>query len=185
MECNYWDEKGLLYMAGELDEKEMHAFDDHLETCDVCQKELQLYREEKKSLFMAEMFEEAPSPAVDNEIIRVCSQPIKPAVTAAVFPSFVKNTIFALLILAIGFGGGAYFVGIKVASDAKKAEQQIANEDKSAQEQTLKVAPSKVASGKVYRNDSLSDSIGSDSAQIFKRGNLDMQGVVPVDLLDK
>lgn len=187
MECNQWTEKGLLFMAGELDEKETRAFNNHLESCDFCRKELRLYQEEKNSLFKPEMFEEAPSSAVDKEIIRVCSQPIKPTVTFTAFPSFLKRTIFALLILAIGFGGGAYFTTIKIASEVNKREQRIADKNKPIQEQKPYVSPSKVVSSKLQYNEASFDSAGSNDSmpRTIKRGNLSIPGVVPVDLTDE
>lgn len=186
MECNLWEEKGLLYLAGELGESEQQVFKDHLATCEYCRTELQLYQKEKETFFKPEMFEDEPSPAVDREIIRVCSQPIKPALHMPLFPAYVKNVVFALLILAVGFGGGAYFAGLKVASDIKTAEQGTNKKDKLAVEKRDSHSASQMVANQ-HRGDeeSLSDSAESDSARIFKRGNLNAQGVVPVDLTDE
>lgn len=185
MECNLWEEKGLLYLAGELAESEQQVFKGHLATCEYCQTELQLYQKEKETLFKPEMFEDEPSPAVDHEIIRVCSQPIKPAVHMPLFPAYVKNVIFALLILVVGFGGGAYFAGLKVASDIKTVEQATDEKDKLAIDKKDSHAASQMVVNQRRDDDSLSDSAESDSAHIFKRGNLNTQGVVPVDLTDE
>ncbi len=185
MACNHWEEKGLLYTAGELDDDEQNAYKQHCATCDYCQNEIQVYYMEKKNLFLPEMFEDEPSSSVDKEIIRVCSQPIKPAVTAVVFPSLIKNTIFALLILAVGFGGGAYFAGLKATTDIKRAEIAPTENQKIASEQNKTQTSSQVASSQNSADNSLADSLNSDSTRIFKRGNLNVQGVVPVDLTDE
>ncbi len=185
MECNIWEEKGLLYMAGELDENEKQSFKVHLVGCEICQTELQTYSKEKEMLFRPEMFEDEPSPYVDREIIRVCSQPIKPVLQVPLIPAFVKNTLFALLILAVGFGGGAYFAGLKVASEIKTAGFKTGEQNIRAAENRGARPLSQVAASQKDEDDSLADSVVSDSAQIFKRGNLDMQGVVPVDLTNE
>jgi len=185
MTCNHWEEKGLLYTAGELESGEQRAYDEHLAGCDYCQNELQLYQKEKKAFFMPAMFEDEPSSHVDKEIIRVCSQPIKPAVTAIVFPSLIKNVIFALLILVVGFGGGTYFAGLKITTDIKKAEKASSENEKIASELNQAQTASQVASSQNLTDDSLSDSLKTDSTRIFKRGNLNAQGVVPVDLTDE
>ena len=176
MGCNYWEEKGLLFTSGELNGEEAKAFNNHLDTCETCRKELQLYRREKESIFKPEVFEESPSPAVDKEIIRVCSQPMKPAVISPIFSSFVKNTIYALLIFAVGFGGGAYFIAMKTDSDARNATivQQ--------QEQTTPQA--QVVAEQQMRVDSEEDSAITDSAsRQFRRGN-DVKNMIPVTTVE-
>lgn len=176
MECNLWEEKGFLFLSGELPDSELQAYKQHCETCDFCQHELQQYKNEKETLFTPEMFEDEPSPEIDREIIRVCTRPIKPVVHAPLFPVFVKNAIFALLILAVGFGGGAYFAGLKVSSDMKIAEQKRMENEKAVNNTRTPAPTTDVAT---------TDSAAPDSTQIFKRGNLNMQGVVPVDLTDE
>ena len=176
MECNKWEEKGLLFTSGELNEEEAKAFNDHCMTCETCRKELQLYRREKESIFRPEMFEESPSLAVDKEIMRVCSQPMKPTITSPIFSSFIKNTIYALLIFAVGFGGGAYFIAMKTDSDARKANIVQQQEETTPQPQ--------VVADQLKRADSEEDSAISDSTpQQFKRG--DAQDIIPVIVEDK
>ena len=172
MECNKWEEKGLLFTSGELNEEEAKAFNDHCMTCETCRKELQLYRREKESLFKPEMFEESPSPAVDKEIMRVCTQPVKPTMASPIFSSFIKNTIYALLIFAVGFGGGAYFIAMKTDSDARNAN--IVRQ----QEQTI--PQQRVVADKQMRTDSKEDSAKSDSAsRPIKLGS--PEDIIPVD----
>lgn len=176
MECNYWEEKGLLFTSGELNEEDAKAFNDHLKSCEQCKKELQLYRHEKETFFKPEMFEDAPSAAVDSEILRICSQPIKPTVASTIFTTFVKNVIYALLIFAVGFGGGAYFIANKTASDARNKNLT----------QQQKIAPStQIVSDQQRSTDPVKDSAESDSTpQIFKRAD-DIQDIVPVGVQDK
>lgn len=177
MECNYWEEKGLLFTSGELNEEEAKAFNDHCRVCETCRTELQLYLREKESVFKPEMFEELPSPAVDKEIMRVCSQPIKPAMISPIFSSFVKNTIYALLIFTVGFGGGAYFIAMKTDSDARNANI--------ARQQEQIVPSPQVVSDQQKRVDPAEDSAKSDSAsQPFRRGS-DVKNIVPVGVQDE
>ena len=176
MECNYWEEKGLLFTSGELNDEEVKVFNEHCKACELCRNELQLYRHEKETFFMPEMFEDAPPVEVDREILRVCSQPVKPAVTSTIFTSFVKNVISALLIFAVGFGGGAYFIANKTASDTRNTNLS----------QQQEIAPStQIVSDQQGSTEPLEDSAESDSEpQIFKRAN-DIKDIVPVGVQDK
>jgi hypothetical protein len=173
MECKQWEEKGLLFTADELDETQVTLFNDHLQVCEGCREELARYRREKKEFLFPAMFEDEPSPAVDAEIIRVCSLPIRPALVSSVFPSFIKNSLAALFILTVGFGSGAYFAGVKIESGIKLAKQNAVTMQKNAL----------VERQEVIKNDSAAR---SDSLpKVVKRGNLDVKGVIPVDLTDE
>jgi anti-sigma factor RsiW len=176
MECNKWEEKGLLFTSGELSEEEAKAFNDHCMTCETCRKELQLYHREKESLFKPEMFEESPSPAVDKEIMRVCTRPVKPTMTSPIFSSFIKNTIYALLIFAVGFGGGAYFIAMKTDSDARNAN--IVRQ----QEQTIQ-QPQVVADQQMRADKEIDSAISDSTPQQFKRG--DAEDIVPVGVQEQ
>ena len=171
MVCEIWEEKGLLYLADELDESESNVFESHLAECETCRRERELYLKEKENFFKPEIFEDEPSTAVDNEILRLCSDPVRPTGAGLMFPSFVKKIIFALLILSVGFVGGAYFAGLKEPSNIKQAETNMEE----------KVQVERVATG-INRSGDPADDSTSDSAVIFKRGNLTGEGVVPVDL---
>ncbi len=188
MECKEWDNQGLLFANAELNEEGMRLFEAHLEKCELCRKEYDLYEYEKKTFFNPEMFEESPSAAVDKEIIRVCSKPFKPAVFFAFSQSFFKNAFFAMLFLIIGFGGGVYFSGVKVVTDIRGKDKQIA--DKTNQQKSIE-SSSALVSNQHENNEGEPDLKSdsnitdlSDSASQFnkRRGNLSMQGVVPVDL---
>lgn len=183
MECNTWNEKGLLFLAQELDGEESRQFQTHLVSCEFCKKETELYRKEKELYFRTEMFEEEPSSAVDREILRVCSKPVRPTRIFATIPAMVKNTLYSLIVLAIGFSGGAYFVGMKLASDAKKNEKNAIVVDKNS------VHPSSQTSSMAAHQEKADSSLKGDSAahkpEVIKgRGDMSQQGVVPVDLQD-
>jgi len=183
MECNIWNEKGLLFLAEELDREEAQLFQTHLVSCELCNKEAELYRKEKELYFRPEMFEEEPSLAVDQEILRVCSKPVRPTRIFTTIPGLVKNTLYSLIVLAIGFGGGAYFVGMKLAADAKKNEKNAIVLDKNSvhsSSQTSSIASHQEKTDSSFKGDS-----ASHKPEVIKgRGDMSQQGVVPVDLQD-
>ncbi len=177
MECKFWEEQGLLFTSGELDEKEKRVFEDHLHACDTCRDELQIYMTMKQSFFAPHTLEESPSEAVDKEILRVCSAPVRPAAVSTLFATYIKKAVYAALILAVGFAGGAYFIGLKVDTDLQRAEKAgIGNEQ----------APANIATGPGASRNVSADSADVDSSgQVIKRGDLQSQGVVPVDLKEE
>lgn len=182
MDCNLWNEKGLLFLANELDESEKQSFDIHMESCDFCQKEVALCQKEEKTIFKSGMFEEMPSLAVDKEILRVCSQAVKPAVGTFMMSSLFKNAFALLLVLLVGFGGGTYFAGIKAQSDARIAKQ---NNQKASEAMQDSASPSAVASSRDENGNPINDSILSEDGIIQRRGDMSVHGVVPVDLTNE
>jgi hypothetical protein len=182
MECNQWNEKGLLFTANELNEKDASDYRAHLEICDFCKKELHVYEQERKTLFAPEIFEETPSAAIDKEIIRVCSNPVKSKTTTFILPAFIKNTIYAILVLAIGFGGGTYYMGVLIASKAKKQDSNIAKTEKIPQESEIVTKSVDVAANKEQVIDSSSK---SEDTLIKRENEIPVKGIIPVELKDE
>ncbi|MGD9200122.1 MAG: hypothetical protein PVI26_01040 [Chitinispirillia bacterium] len=176
MECSHWNEKGLLFTSEELDEVEIKEFSSHLQECNICKNELEQYEEEKAAYFIPEFFEETPSGHIDNEIIRICSKPKNYTASYINFQSLFKNTFFAILVLAIGFGGGTYFAGLNNASDSKttlnkKPENKI---DKNNDNSIV----NNVTSNNTDGDFQIPDSINNDSLpKTYRRGNINMDGV--------
>ena len=178
MVCNQWEEKGLLFTADELDDAEAAKYRKHLETCEFCRLELGTYKRQKATLFTPAMLEQAPPVAVDEEILRVCTKPVKPAATTFIMPAFIKNTLYALLVLAVGFSGGTYYMGIRIASKAKKQESNVVKNEQIPRESEAAVTTGDVGSGQEQVPDSL-----KSKDTLFKRENeIPAKGIIPVEL---
>ncbi|MBD3321898.1 MAG: hypothetical protein GF350_12450, partial [Chitinivibrionales bacterium] len=75
MECNKWEESGLLYTSNELDDEQREQFENHCRECSTCAGELKTYQQEKAEFFTLPVLSESPSQKTDQEILRVCSTP--------------------------------------------------------------------------------------------------------------
>jgi hypothetical protein len=109
MECNKWDESGLLYLSGELDETSRTKFSNHFSTCAFCTQELNQYTFEKKSFYTLENFCIEPSCECNNKILSLCTA--APRTTGiGLFSSFwIKRTVFSALVFTLGVAAGGYF----------------------------------------------------------------------------
>ena len=182
--CSKWEETGLLYSSGELGELETREYEAHLKMCEECSEELNTYKFEKTSFFTPEILGESPSQAVDKELIRVCSSAKKQFAKVSVFPIFMKKAAVSMLLLVIGFATVGY---IKLNSEQARAMQAQLLEREGVSGSTAEQQNSQTPSVALSENDSmLYDSLSRDSNTNFSktRGNLNTQGVVPVDLKD-
>ena len=181
MECTRWEKEGLLVTSGELDEGQAREFRKHTESCPTCRAELDAYERMKQHLLAPGVLCETPSASLDSEILRVCSTPPGPTASFAFLPLFVRRAVLSALFLAVGFGGGAYFRGIRAVSREREASERIAG---SATAPAPQVAG--VSSPAADSADSVSGHGGPDSqAVVENRGNLSLQGIVPVDLANE
>lgn len=108
MECAKFEELGLLYVSGELNENEAREYEAHLETCEYCKRETAQYKEESASLFTADNLCAEPSPNVDAEIKRVCADPRamrKPAFMPMMFIKKYAPVPVFLMLVAVAIGG--------------------------------------------------------------------------------
>jgi len=177
MGCTKFEELGLLYVSGELGEAEASAYESHLSECDECKQEVEAYQKERASLYTADVLGESPSPAVDAEILRVCSNPknMRPPAAFMPFMAIVKKyapvPLFLMLIM-VAVGGYVRYHSMNAdnmrASIATDEAPTVAHDDPSA----MPMMPEELV-----LSDSLND---SNNIAPRTRGNMDMEGVVTV-----
>jgi hypothetical protein len=110
MECNKWQEEGLLYVAKEMDASQAAEYVKHVQLCDICRLEIDQYLTDKKTLFSTDMLCELPSEAIDKKIIAACSQAPKAAQTISLFSTvWFKRAVISMVFLVFGTGAGVYF----------------------------------------------------------------------------
>lgn len=173
MACSNLEETVLLYSSGELSENEKKSFEEHIGGCAECQDEYETYRKEQEKFFTVDMLGEVASGNVDKEIIRVCSDARKKYTGAGLMPVFLKKTIYSLTFFVVGFvvvGFVAMYTGQQGVGGANVALE------KGIVDSTVVGEENAVAK-------SASDSLNDTSKYFSKnRGNLKINGVVPVDL---
>jgi hypothetical protein len=109
MECNKWEETGLLYTSRELDGPVVSDFEKHLAACLFCNDQLTQYSLEKKQFFThAILCEETPD-HLDEKILAMCSKPMVPTSIGLFSASWFRKAVFSSLIFALGVGAGGYF----------------------------------------------------------------------------
>ena len=182
MECNFWEEMGLLYSSGELNEQEEETFTAHLAQCSECTRAWETYQNERKSFFSTDILGEAPSAACDAEILRVCSTGRRPSAHLNIIPFFIKKSAIGVLLFLMGFTIAGYLV---FRADVFDRQETAIGSVNGVQNSTLPAIPvTEAALNK--QNDTLADSVQHDSVNFAnRRGNLDLKGVYPVDLKNK
>lgn len=178
MACSNFEETVLLYCSGELSEKEAKSFEEHMNDCDECRKEYDTYRSEQKRFYTFDVLGEAPSAKVDEELKRVCSDSRKKFTATGVLPVFFKRTIYSLTFFVVGFVVVGYFA--MNADYTKQDNMDIVLENESINSENI----SKKVTGDSAKEafDSLAD---TNNYYSKNRGNLDLNGVIPVDLKNK
>jgi len=173
MECRKWVETGLLYTTRELTAQEALDYETHLTACEECRTELDCYRREHERFFTVEVLGEAPSAAIDAEILRVCSDP-RPKVriaAPALFAAFFRRQVLVpAMLFIVGFISVGYIM-----MNMENARQMAAHQPQKSAVQTMTAQA---------EPDSLKDSLAGDSGANFAstRGNLNDKGVITVDL---
>ncbi|MDG5815119.1 hypothetical protein QA601_08520 [Chitinispirillales bacterium ANBcel5] len=186
MVCSKWECSGLLYSSGELNEQETKEYEAHLEGCQECRDELATYRKEQKMFYTLDTLGESPSQAVSEEILRVCSSAKKQYTNVGFFPVFMKKAAVSMLLLMIGFATVGY---IKLNHDQAQAMRaQLVGDEETKDSNAVTQSAESATSVVFSENDSgaLFDSLNKDTNVNFSRtrGDLNTQGVVPVDLKD-
>ncbi|NLD94279.1 MAG: hypothetical protein GX639_16605 [Fibrobacter sp.] len=170
MACNKWEETGLLYCSSELSEQDATLYEEHLGQCAECKSEFDLYLSEKSSFFTTDILSETPSEKVDTELKRLFTAK-KQYTSTGVFSGFVRKTVYSVSFFLLGLAVVGYFTfNIQTAKNQDFAQKaQPVSEVK-----TLAQIDSASA---------MKDSL-IDSAVYFSknRGNLETNGVYPVDL---
>jgi hypothetical protein len=110
MECNKWQEEGLLYVSREMNALQAKEYEKHVQLCDVCRNEIDQYILDKKALFSADILCESPSEAVDKKIITACSYMPKTSRSITLFSTvWFKRAVISMVFLVFGTGAGIYF----------------------------------------------------------------------------
>jgi anti-sigma factor RsiW len=173
MECPKWEELGLLFSANELTPDQSAEYRNHLEQCESCRGELSAYRADQARFFTAAMLCDAPSAAIDREILRVCFDPRRKVAGLSFFPAFVRKSVVPIMLFVMGFATIGYITfNINNAKQLKSlaAPTQVAPVQAV---QPAATAPAVVAS--VSQNKPISNYAAT-------RGNLADKGVMTVDL---
>lgn len=173
MDCNKWEDAGLLYCSDELGEIDKKAFEQHLNECPVCNEEFKCYTKEKEAYYTASILGESPRDEIDAEIIRVCSAK-KQYTRVNLFSGLVKKTVYSMSFFLLGFAVVGYFI--------YNAETANTNSALYSMQPSKNAADASVLAKEIPAT-SEKDST-KDSAVYFSknRGNLETNGVFPVDL---
>lgn len=174
--CSKWEEFGLLYDSGELNELDNAEFETHLKSCKECETEHNAYLNDKNNLFTPQILGEVPSDSVSSEIKRVCISAEKQHTITPVFSLVAKKAAVSMLLLIIGFASVTY---IRINNDqAQSIRARIVEK-----QDTIDAAQN--ATTALSDTDSaLFDSLKKDPDVNFSkaRGNMNLKGVIPVDL---
>jgi hypothetical protein len=108
MACNKWEETGMLYISGELDDSQLVQFKNHLSTCSFCSSELSQYSLEKSRFFSPDMLCVPTTPDLDRKIIALCTA-VRPTQVGIFGTMWIKRIVFSALVFAFGAGAGGYF----------------------------------------------------------------------------
>jgi hypothetical protein len=108
MECNKWEETGLLYVSRELDETNQTEFKSHLSACTFCSNEFSQYNLEKSRFFSPGILSVPTTPELDIKILKRCIS-VHPTNVGMVGMVWFKRIVFSTLVFAFGAGAGGYF----------------------------------------------------------------------------
>jgi hypothetical protein len=108
MECNKWEETGLLYISRELDDAQQAEFKSHLSTCAFCSSELSLYSLEKTKFFSPDILSVPTTPELDIKIMSRCTA-VQPTQIGILGTLWIRRIVFSALVFAFGAGAGGYF----------------------------------------------------------------------------
>ena len=110
MECNKWQQEGLLYVSREMEASQAEEYEKHVQLCEVCRVEIDQHIHDKKTLFSAEMLGESPSEHIDKKIIAACSSMPKVSRSIPLFSTvWFKRAVISMVFLVFGTGAGVYF----------------------------------------------------------------------------
>ncbi|MBN1575134.1 MAG: hypothetical protein JW913_01180 [Chitinispirillaceae bacterium] len=182
MACNLWEEMGLLYSSGELNEQEGETFAAHIRQCSECTYEWETYQHEREHLFSIDILGDTPSATCDAEILRVCSEGRQRVTHLSIISLFLKKSAISLALFLIGFTVVGYLVFRADLSEEPKTAAGTGKETETPAQPATPVT--EAAMNK--QHDILADSIQHDSVNFAnRRGNIDLKGVYPVDLQNK
>jgi len=178
--CNKFEKFGLLYVVGELTAAEAREYGSHVNDCEECRRETEAYRKERAELYTADILSERPSPAVDAEILRMCSN-VKKTPTAFTPMLFIKKyapvSVFLMLVM-VAVGG--YFRYHSMTADSlvsKYGGEAVPSQSNDGNMQ----APAAPVNNEEFAMSDSNKSIQDTNAPFSKtRGNLNLEGVITV-----
>jgi hypothetical protein len=109
MECNKWEESGLLYISKELDDVQRVQFENHLSTCAICSNEVSFYSLGKTRFFSQDILSMPTPPELDIKILSRCTA-VRPTQVGIMGTLWVRRIVFSILMFAFGTGAGGYFM---------------------------------------------------------------------------
>jgi anti-sigma factor RsiW len=179
MECPKWEELGLLFSANELPPEETAEYRKHLEVCESCRSEVAIYESERRRFYSTAMLCDAPSAAIDREILRVCSNPRRKAVVLPFFPAFVRKSFVPMTLFLMAFVTVGY-IAFNV-NNAKQLKSLAAQNQAAPAVQAVQPVPAvqAVAAAADSQNKPITPITTNFAAT---RGNLNDKGVITVDL---
>jgi hypothetical protein len=184
MECNKWQEEGLLYVSKEMDALQASEYGKHVQLCNACRVEIDQYLLDKKTLFSLDMLCESPSEEIDKKIIAACSQALKVTRGVTLFSSvWFKRAIISMVFLVFGTGAGLYFTvnyyNATTSGNTLASHKTFVPEVASADHVTHGSLTNKDSALAVKK-----DSLKKEAVPFFnrQRQNAPQQGIVTVDL---
>jgi len=187
MECNKWEETGLLYVSRELDPVQQAQYKEHLSTCAFCSNEIVEYSTIKSEFFSPDFLGISTTPELDTKIMNLCLS-VRPTSVGLVGTVWIKRIVFSALVFAFGAGAGGYFTFAyyHARSDAALAAAKGKNVAAPVAESMASVVPAQS-----FSQVSLDSAKPGASATLFKQKSRSAssatnagttQGIITVDL---
>jgi len=176
--CNKFEESGLLYVSGELSPAEAGEYESHIADCEECRRETEAYRKERAEFYTPDILSERPSPAVDAEIMRVCSAVSKTPITLTPMLFLKKYAPIPIFLMLVMVAVGGYFRYHIITADnlAAKYEKETTTPSNDSTQPILVKEDEKLV-----MSDSNNLSNPDTNAPFSKtRGNMNLEGVVTV-----
>jgi len=108
MDCNKWESTGLLFVAKELDKKQVSLYIEHCRTCTFCSQEVAQYESDKVLYFTPNLLSISTPPDLDAKVLSLCTT-VKQTSIGMFSAVWVKRVVFSALVFAFGAGAGGYF----------------------------------------------------------------------------
>ncbi|MDR2693320.1 MAG: zf-HC2 domain-containing protein [Chitinispirillales bacterium] len=180
--CDKFEEIGLLYVSGELSPTEAREYEAHVAECDECRREMEAYRRERAELYTADILSESPGPAVDAEILRVCST-VRKAPTVLTPVLFLKKYVpipVFLMLVAVAVGGYFRYHSMTAANLVSKYGGEAAQPDLPNVNDNIQTPPAPVNGEELAMLDS--NTVIKDTNAPFSKtlGDLNREGVFTV-----
>ncbi|GBU21313.1 hypothetical protein R80B4_01202 [Fibrobacteres bacterium R8-0-B4] len=182
--CNKFEETGLLYVSGELSPAEAREYEAHVAECEECRREVEVYRRERAELYTADILSDRPSPAVDAEILRVCSTVRKAPLTMTPMLFLKKYVPVPLFLMLVMVAVGGYFRYHSMTADSLAAKYGVEATPPAPSNvnDNLQTLPPSLDNEKLAMSDSNKSIQSKDTNTPYSKtlGDLNREGVVTV-----